>query len=329
MESLRGTLRRMADSVTVPRRRLGSSQFEVSAIALGSWRTFECLPRERSLEILRHARARGINFLDEARYNDETGSAPQPTGYSEVLFGELFRAAGYRRAEAIVSEKLWWEFWPRESAAAELDASLARLRFDYVDLIYSVTLPPALSVEQAVAEVAALLAAGKARAWGVANWTPSALEAAGRAAAAAGIDFPCAVQLPYSVVNRGHVEDVEMVDALRGCDAGVVASAVLEGGLLTGKYSAAGVAGRMAGALDGPAAAAALDGGRALRALADEWGTSAAAVAFALAHPSVASVLIGATSARQLDEILAGLALHAELGEPERARLRGVGGAGP
>jgi L-glyceraldehyde 3-phosphate reductase len=319
----------MAESVTVSRRRLGLSQLEVSALALGSWRTFERLPRERSLEILRHARANGINFLDEARYNDETGGAPLPTGYSEVLFGELFRAAGYRRDEAIVSEKLWWEFWPRESAADELDASLARLRFDHVDLIYAVTLPPALSVEQAVAEVAGLLAAGKARAWGVANWAPAALEAAGRAAAAEGIDPPCAVQLPYSVVNRGHVEDVAMGDALRRCGAAVVASAVLEGGLLTGKYDAAGVAGRMAGALDGPAAVAALHGGRALRALADEWRTSAAAVAvaFALDNPSVASVLVGATSARQLDEILAAVALHAGLGEPERARLRD--GAGP
>ena len=297
----------MADSVTVSRRRLGSSRFEVSALALGSWRTFERLPRERSLEILAPRPRAGINFLDEARYNDETGSAPLPSGYSEVLFGELFRAAGYRRDEAIVSEKLWWEFWPRESAADELDASLARLRFDHVDLIYSVTLPPALSVEQAVAEVAGLLAAGKARAWGVANWAPSALEAAVRAAAVEGIDPPCAVQLPYSVVNRDHVEDVAMGDALRRCGAGVVASAVLEGGLLTGKYDAAGVAGRMSGALDGPTAVAALAGGRALRALADEWGTSAAAlaVAFALDHPSVASVLVGATSPGQLDEILA------------------------
>jgi aryl-alcohol dehydrogenase-like predicted oxidoreductase len=318
----------MDRSGTVSRRRLGSSRFEVSAIALGSWRTFERLPRERSLEILRHARERTINFLDEARYDDETGDAPLRTGYSEVLFGELFRASGYARDGTVVSEKLWWEHWPQESAAAELDASLARLRFDHVDLIYCVTLPPALSVEQAVVEVGGLIASGRARAWGVANWTAQELQAAAVAAEAAGIEAPCAVQLPYSVVNRGHLEDVEMMAALRSCDAGVVASAVLEGGLLTGKYDTEqGASGRMAGARDEPRAQAALEAGRALRSLASEWGTSAAAlaVAFALDHPAVASVLVGATSPAQLDEILAGVALHAALEEDQRTRLRGAG----
>ena len=72
-------------------RPLGSSGMEVSAMSLGSWRTFERLPRESGSAILAAARDEGINFFDDARYNDETGRAPLPTGYSEVLFGELFR----------------------------------------------------------------------------------------------------------------------------------------------------------------------------------------------------------------------------------------------
>ena len=66
---------------------------------------------------MRAAMEAGINFLDDARYNDETGHAPIPTGYSEVVFGELFRAAGWRRDETVVSNKLWWEFWPDQSPA--------------------------------------------------------------------------------------------------------------------------------------------------------------------------------------------------------------------
>jgi len=318
----------MAGHVTLSPRRLGASRLEVSAVALGSWRTFERLPRERGVEILEHAREIGINFLDDARYNDETGSAPLPTGYSEVLFGELFRAAGLRREDAIVSEKLWWEFWPRESASDELDASLGRLRFDHVDLIYCTTLPAELSVEQAVAEVAPLLAAGKARAWGVAMWPPAAIEAATLAASAQGIDPPCAAQMAYSVVSRAEAESPQMAAALRGAGAGLVASAALEGGLLTGKYDAPDAAGRLAGAADDPVRRAALDAGRALRSLAEEWRTSAAAlaVAFALDHPLLASVLIGATSPAQLDDSVAGVALHARLGDDDRARLRGVVG---
>jgi aryl-alcohol dehydrogenase-like predicted oxidoreductase len=244
------------------------------------------------------------------------------------VFGELFRAADFRREDTIVSEKLWWEFWPRESAADELDASRGRLRFDYVDLIYCTALPAELSVEQAVAEVAALLAAGKARAWGVAMWPPAAIEAATLAAAAQGIEPPCAAQMAYSLVSRAEAESPQMTAALRGAGAGLVASAALEGGLLTGKYDTPAATGRLAGGHDDPARRAALDTGRALRALAAEWGTSAAAlaVAFVLDHPSLASVLGGATAPAQLDEVVAGVTLHAGLSDDDRARLRGLAG---
>src|ERR1700742_2468340 len=96
----------------LPRRPLGFSSLQVSPIALGSWRTFERLPREQALAVMRHARRCGVAFLDDARYDDESGIAPVRTGYSEIVFGELFRASGYRREDAVVSEKLWWEFWP-------------------------------------------------------------------------------------------------------------------------------------------------------------------------------------------------------------------------
>ncbi len=101
-------------------RPLGSSGMEVSALSLGSWRTFERLPAEDGIAILRAAHDGGISFFDDARYNDETGHAPIPTGYSEVLFGELFRGAGLRRGDTVVANKLWWEFWPGQGAAAEL-----------------------------------------------------------------------------------------------------------------------------------------------------------------------------------------------------------------
>jgi aryl-alcohol dehydrogenase-like predicted oxidoreductase len=312
--------------MTLPTRPLGASRLQVSTIALGSWRTFERLPRERGVEILTRARDLGITFLDDARYDDETGNAPLATGYSEVLFGELFRAAGYRREEAFVSEKLWWEFWPRESAAAELDGSLGRLGFDYVDLIYAVTPPPQLGVEQAVGEIAGLLRAGKARAWGVAMWPAANIEAATRAAVAEGIDPPCAAQMAYSLVSRETAESAEMLSALRVAGAGLVASAALEGGLLTGKYDGADASGRLAGTLEEPASRAAVATGRELRVLADEWGTTAAAlaVAFVLDHQLLASALVGATSPAQLDEIVPGVELHERLSNSDRARLRAV-----
>ena len=121
----------------MPMSALGRSDLRVSRLALGSWRTYERISRDQGVRVMRAAREAGINFLDDARYNDETGHAPLPTGYSEVVFGELFRASGWRRDEVVVSNKLWWEFWPDQSPAQELAGSLARMGLDHVDLIYS------------------------------------------------------------------------------------------------------------------------------------------------------------------------------------------------
>src|SRR6516162_806726 len=139
-------------------RPLGSSGMTVSAMSLGSWRTFEHLPAETGAAILAAAREDGINFFDDARYNDETGTAPIPTGYSEILFGELFRGAGVRRDEVVVANKLWWEFWPEQSAATELDASLRRMGFDHVDLIYANPPPEGLAIGDLVAAGAGVVA---------------------------------------------------------------------------------------------------------------------------------------------------------------------------
>src|ERR671936_1429075 len=140
-------------------RPLGASGIEVSALALGSWRTYERMTREEGVAVMRAAREAGITCLDDARYNDETGTAPIPTGYSEVVFGELFRASGWVRDDVVVSNKLWWEFWPEQSAAEELDASLGRMRFDYVDLIYAERLPEGLRLEEVVEAVTDLIEA--------------------------------------------------------------------------------------------------------------------------------------------------------------------------
>jgi aryl-alcohol dehydrogenase-like predicted oxidoreductase len=294
------------------RRPLGRSSLEVSRLSLGSWRTFERIPREDGLAVMRAAREHGINFLDDARYDDETGTAPIPTGYSEVLFGELFRAAGWERADTVVANKLWWEFWPEQTAAAELEGSLARMGLDYVDLIYANPPPDGLAVGQMVAEVGELIGSGKARAWGIVNWEAVPFLEAVRAAEEQGVAPPCAAQLPYSLARRDWVETDEMTAALEASGAGLVASYVMAGGVLTGKYDAGG-SGRATGQLDDPRLDGARELGRRLRATATELGTSPAAlaIAFALAHRRTASVLFGATSPAQIAENVTALEIDA------------------
>lgn len=295
----------------MPRVALGRSELEVSRLALGSWRTFERIPREDGLAVMRAAREHGFNFLDDARYDDETGTAPMRTGYSEVLFGELFRATGWDRSDTVVANKLWWEFWPEQSADAELSDSLERMGLDYVDLIYANPPSAGLPVEDMVAAMAGLVSSGKARAWGIVNWQAEPLMQAARAASELGAPAPCAAQLPYSLVQRDWVESDPMTAALEAAGAGVVASFVMAGGVLSGKYDAGG-SGRATGQLDDPRYDAARALGRRLRSLADEHDVSPAAlaIAFTLANPAVSSVLFGATSPAQIAENVTALELE-------------------
>jgi len=273
------------------------------------------------------ARELGINFLDDARYNDETGTAPMQTGYSEVVFGELFRAAGWTREETIVANKLWWEFWPKENAAQELAGSLRRMDLDYVDLIYALPPPVDLGVGGALEQVAEVLRSGIARAWGTANWAAEQMTEASRIVTQFGFPQPVVAQLAYSVVQPLPVEDPKTMAALRECSSGVVASYVLAGGVLTGKYDKDPTVGRSAGTLDDPQVARARRAARELSRLAAERGVppAALAVAFVLANPDVTSALVGATSPAQLHETAGGVTLANSLGESYLEQLRAIG----
>ncbi len=272
------------------RRTLGMSGIEVSVLALGTWQTYERISRERGAAVLRAAREAGVAFLEVARYNDVLGTAPLPTGYSEVVFGEVFRASQWPRDEVVVAEKLWWEFWPAQSASAELDASLERTGLERFDFVYSDPPPPELELERVVAEVTDLIAAGRVRAWGIVNWTADRLLEAARICESQGVPAPCAAQLPYSLIQRDWVEDPAMEEALEACGASLIPSNVLAGGALTGKY-ARGETGRLSGSEIPPEAP----------------GVQAA-IGFALSHPRTASVLLGCTSPEQVRENAAAVA---------------------
>ena len=267
-------------------RPLGSSGLEVSALSLGSWRTFEHVPRDTGAAILAAA-----------------------------------------REEVVVANKLWWEFWPQQSPAAELEASLDRMGFDYVDVIYANPPPESLAIGDLVAAVAGLVSSGKARAWALVNWAAADAAQAVGAAAGLGVPAPCAVQLPYSLVRRSWVEDPVMAGALAAAGAGVVASFCLEGGVLSGKYLPGAAAGRAAGTLGDPRVAPAMAAAGELTALAGELGTTAATLAltFPLTSPAVASVLFGATSPGQLRANCAAAGLRDRLSDSDIAQLRRIG----
>jgi aryl-alcohol dehydrogenase-like predicted oxidoreductase len=310
----------------VAHRRLGGSQLVVSRIALGSWRTFERMDRVDAEAVLDHALRAGIDFLDDARYNDDTGHAPLATGYSEVLFGELFRAVGAEREAVTVSNKLWWEFWPEQDAVGELEGSLERMGFDRLDVLYSSTLPDAVPVPVAVEQIAGVLATGRVNAWSVVNWSAEAIAAAGTEATRQEIPQPCAVQLPYSLARLEWVEEPAMAAALEVTGASLVPSATLAGGALTGKYADAdpSPAARLSTERDDPRHRRDLALGAALREPARRLDTTPAtlAVAFTLLHPRTASTLIGATAPAQIDAALDAVSLAERLTPADVTQLR-------
>jgi aryl-alcohol dehydrogenase-like predicted oxidoreductase len=314
-------------TAALPHRRLGGSEIEVSRIALGSWRTFERMQRPDAERLLGYALERGIDFLDDARYDDETGHAPIPTGYSEVLFGELLRAVSADPAALTISNKLWWEFWPRQNAVAEMEASLERMGLGRLGLLYSSTLPPEIPVPVAVEQIATVLATGRVGAWAVVNWSAADLAAATVAAARVAIPPPCAMQLPYSLARTDWVEDPAMGDALAAAGASLVPSAALAGGALSGKY-ADGASGRLSGELGDPRRAAELQLGAALRrpAAALHTGPATLAIAFTLLHPRTAATLIGATAPAQIDAAIDAVQLAERLGPDDVAQLRELAG---
>ena len=288
------------------------------------------MPRELGIAVMRAAREAGITFLDDARYDDETGHAPIATGWSEVVFGELFRASGWVRDEVVVANKLWWEWWPEQSAAEELDASLGRMGLDHVDLIYAERPPQALDVEELVEQVTGLLAAGKARAWGVLNWPAELLAEASAATASLDVPGASATQLVYSLVQPSVVEADEMQAALSVAGTSVVASHSLAGGALCGKY-ARGEDGRLSARLGDPRTRAAFELGARLTgdSVCGELDAtpSQLALAFALQGEGVASVLFGATTPVQVEENVGALAVSERLTQTNLASLRELAGA--
>ena len=125
----------------------------------------------------------------------------------------------------------------RASVDAALDASLGRLQRDAVDLYYAHVDEEDRPVEEVVATFAGLVADGRARSWGVSNWSAARITAAVAAAREAGVPGPVAVQNEGSAVSP---TDPAVLSA--AAEAGMLALpySTLASGFLSGKYSREG-----------------------------------------------------------------------------------------
>jgi aryl-alcohol dehydrogenase-like predicted oxidoreductase len=241
-----------------------------------------------------------------------------------VVFGELIRGAGWVRDEVVVANKLWWEHWPDEDARSELDGSLGRMGFDNVDLIYAVAPPARLPMAELVEQVAILLRSGRARAWGTCMWTVAQHLEALDVCERAGVPAPAAAQMITSLVEHERPDDPVMQRMFARGPMALVASFVLAGGALTGKYLR-GQRGRI-DEHESPLNRAGKELAPAVAALAHSWDVPPSHVAFAYAfsHPHLASVLFGARSPEQLRENVDAYAAFESFDAEQLASIRNL-----
>jgi aryl-alcohol dehydrogenase-like predicted oxidoreductase len=150
-------------------RNLGNAGIKLSVIGLGSWLTYGgSIDRERTRECVHRAWQRGINFIDTANVYSG-GAAEEVLG---PIVGEL------NRGELVLATKVYFPIGSganerglsRKHIRDQIDASLRRLRVDYVDLYqchrYDVTTP----LEETCGAMNDLVRAGKILYWGTSEW---------------------------------------------------------------------------------------------------------------------------------------------------------------
>ncbi len=297
----------------VPLRRVGTHGPDVSVLSLGSWHTYDRMAFEDSVAMVRHAVDLGINLFDVGVY----GFPGHPPVFTDVLFSAIVRAAGIARDDYLLSAKLWLEPYPEMSMREQLERALFRVGTDHADLVILGDIRrDDLDMGKLAADLAELEVEGLIGCWGVNNWSATAIRTIRDHALQAGSPGPQIAQLKYSPCRRS-IPDGSPFAQVFAEGITMQASDVLEGGILAGNKNPAREIGRDPGGIRERIIEAA-DG---IAAVAAELEVTPAqlCVAFTLTHPSVSTVLFGATRMQQLVDNVAALELLDKVGS-ERLR---------
>lgn len=288
--------------------RCGKWGLKLSAISLGLWHNFGGIDTlENGREILHKAFDLGITHFDLAN------NYGPPPGSAEENFGKIFKQdfAGYRD-ELVISTKAGYLMWPgpygewgsRKYMLSSLDQSLKRMGLDYVDIFYSHRPDPDTPLEETMMALDQAVRSGKAMYAGISNYPADMAREASDILKTLGT--PCLIHQPrYSMFVRG-IED-GLLDVLEEKGMGCICFSPLAQGLLTNKY--------LNGIPEGSRATrevflkkqdveTAHDKIVALNRIALDRGQSLAqmALAWVLRDTRITSVLIGASSAKQVEQ---------------------------
>jgi aryl-alcohol dehydrogenase-like predicted oxidoreductase len=283
-------------------RKLGTSDLEVSEISLGSWLTYSGgVEREQAEACVRAAFDVGINFIDTANVYGR--------GASETLLGETL--AGYERSSYVLATKVYFPMSDTDrglSAAQihkQIDASLKRLRTDYVDLYQCHRYDDQTPLEETMGALTEVVAAGKARHIGFSEWPVQRI--------AESLQLPDAErwvssQPQYSMIWRA--PEAEVIPLCEREGISQIVWSPLAQGVLTGKYppgqpppaDSRAASESMSGFIDRLLDDRVLEAVQRLVPVAAGAGLSMVelALAWVLRRPNVASAIIGASRPEQV-----------------------------
>lgn len=316
---------------------LGRTGLTVPEICLGSMTWGHQNTQDEAFEQMDYALDKGIEFIDTAELYPTVTAIPETQGNTEAIIGNWVEARG-NRDKVMLATKVAGKgpAWIQDGIAIgpkklrnSLEASLKRLKTDYVDL-YQLHWPNrghyhfrqnwgytpsnqeknvAQDIADTLGELGRMVDAGQIRHIGLSNDTTWGTMQFLKIAEAEGLPRVVTVQNEYSLLYRPF--DLDMAEMSHHEDVGLLAYTPLAGGILSGKYSGGAVP-------DGSRASREPDvGGRRTDrslaiadkyvALAREHGLdpSTMAIAFCLSRPFMASAIIGATKMDQLKTVIA------------------------
>jgi 1-deoxyxylulose-5-phosphate synthase len=209
-------------------RQLGKSNLNVSEISLGSWLTYGGgVERQKAEACIHKAFDVGINFIDTANVYGR--------GAAESLLGEILQSID--RSSYVLATKVYFPMSDNDqglSAAQiykQIDASLQRLRTDYVDLYQCHRYDANTPLEETMEALTNVVQQGKARYIGFSEWNPSQIQAALNMA---NVEQFVSSQPQYSMLWRKPEAEVFPLCAANGI--GQIVWSPLAQGVLTGKY---------------------------------------------------------------------------------------------
>ncbi len=300
-------------------RKLGSSDLEVSEISLGAWLTYAGgIEFEQTRACTDAAFDAGINFFDTANVYGR--------GAAETAWGAILSKRP--RDSYILATKVNGQMSDDPSdqglsaaqIAKQIDASLARLQTDYVDLYQAHRFDVEVPIEETIEALQQVVEQGKARYLGFSEWTPEQIEAA---VEIAGPDLFVSSQPQYSMLWQA--PEAELFEVAARYDISHIVWSPLAQGVLTGKYKpgeshpadSRAASEQMSAAMDLVMSDEALEAVQRLVPIAEGEGLTLVqlALAWVLRRPEVASAIVGASRPEQVhaNASASGITLSAEV----------------